>query len=150
MACLSCGGEIERVVGESPTRFYCSELCAYRGMMRRRGERSPLLAQLAQEAAEKKEERAQRPRPAPPARREPTQDEKDHSDLRYGPERRVVEVLETYGTGNHRAKVKMECGHVRAWIAGQETARCMKCRPTPISGGSGGARRPAAESQVVF
>ena len=25
------------------------------------------------------------PKPTPPPRREPTQDERDHSDLRYGP-----------------------------------------------------------------
>lgn len=145
MACAcGCGKEVPLIVGECKTRFYASEMCAYRGMLKRRGLHSTLLDQQATKAAEKQAARAARPKPTPPPRREPTQDERDHSDLRYGPKRAVVEVLETYGDNGQRAKVKLECGHVRAWYAGEATARCMKCRPAPISGGSGPAKRASA------
>jgi hypothetical protein len=149
-----CGRPVERARGER-YRFYASELCAYRGMMRRRGERSPLLERAVEEATQKQVERAQRPKPTPPARRERTQDERDHADLRYGPVREITKVLETYGEQGQRAKVEMACGHVRAWYAGETTARCPKCRPTPISGASGAPRRrttarPAGCPEVTF
>jgi hypothetical protein len=146
-----CGLAVDRDRGERH-RFYASPLCAYRGMLKRRGEEttSPLLRARAQAVVERAEARATRPKPVPPPRREKTPEELEHSDLRYGPKRTVTKVLEVYGPNNGRAKVEMECGHVRAWYAGETVARCMKCRPTHISGGSAARVVRPQQSEVAF
>jgi hypothetical protein len=74
------------------------------------------------------------------------------ADQKSGPVRQIVAVLGTYRskgrygteTKDARERVRMACGHERAWYAGRSHARCGACRPGAVPRPVRVARTPQA------
>ena len=113
------------------TEYYCSSDCAISEFYRKRHlgpvpEKIVSGASVASSRAHREEKKRKRIEAAP-----------EH-DAKYGPMRKVIEVL---GETKTAKKVKLECGHITAARGDQQ--RCRKCR---VKETTHGAPREAASS----
>lgn len=101
---------------DDATEYYCSSDCAIHEFYRKRGlgsvpEKVVSGASTSSNRAHREEKQRKRAEDAP------------EKDARYGPMRKVVEVI---GETKTAKKVKLECGHITTSRGDQQ--RCRKCR----------------------
>lgn len=115
-----CGSSFQpkstRITDTDATEYYCSSDCAIHEFYRKRNlgpvpEKIVSGASIASNRAHREEKKRERAAAAPGL------------DAKYGPMRKVVEVLSSTKTAK---KVKLECGHITASRGEQQ--RCRKCR----------------------
>lgn len=115
-----CGSSFKpkstRITDTDATEYYCSSDCAIHEFYRKRNlgpvpEKIVSGASIASNRAHREEKKRERVAAAPGL------------DAKYGPMRKVVEVLSSTKTAK---KVKLECGHITASRGEQQ--RCRKCR----------------------
>jgi hypothetical protein len=102
---------------DDATEYYCSSDCAIHEFYRKRNlgavpEKIVSGASSSSNRAHREEKKRKRAEAAP------------ERDARYGPMRKVIEVL---GETKTAKKVKLECGHLANARGDQQ--RCRKCRP---------------------
>ena len=102
---------------DDATEYYCSSDCAIHEFYRKRNlgavpEKIVSGASSSSNRAHREEKKRKRAEAAP------------ERDAKYGPMRKVIEVL---GETKTAKKVKLECGHITAARGDQQ--RCRKCRP---------------------
>ena len=122
------------------TEYYCSDDCAIHEFYRKRHlgsvpEKIVSGASVASTRAHREEKKRKRIEAAP------------ERDAKYGPMRKVVEIL---GETKTAKKVKLECGHITSSRGDQQ--RCRKCRvgaPVAAKEKSGAMSEPAASDKKV-